>query len=53
MNLSECKVVLERVRKQSDKDSIKYAELFPVAANYHRGYRDALEWVLEEIDKIR
>lgn len=43
---------VERVRKQSDADIGRYIDVHPLAANYHRGYRDALEWVLEEIDAL-
>lgn len=43
---------LERVKRESDKDACRYAEIHPLAAQYHRGYRDALEWVMEEIKKI-
>ena len=43
------KQMLEKMRKQSDKDSIHYAEIHPIAAGYHRGYRDAIIDVLEEM----
>ena len=43
---------LERVRKECDKEACRYEDIHPLAAQYHRGYRDALEYVMEEIDKI-
>ena len=43
---------IEQVKRQSDKDACRYADIHPLAAQYHRGYRDALEWVVEEIDNI-
>ena len=42
---------LERIRKQSDLDIDHYYDIFPLASQYHRGYRDAIDDILEEIKK--
>ena len=44
------KQMLEKMKKQSDKDAMYYLKIHPLAANYHRGYRDALEDILKEMD---
>ena len=45
------KEMLERIRKQSDHDVDHYYLTFPLASQYHRGYRDAVDDILEEMKK--
>ena len=45
------KEFLERIRKQSDRDIDHYYQIFPLASQYHRGYRDAVTDILEEMEK--
>ena len=44
------KQMMEKMRKQSDKDSIYYMEIHPLASNYHRGYRDAIDDLFKEME---
>ena len=45
------KETLEKIRKQSDHDIDHYYNIYPLASQYHRGYRDAVDDILEEMKK--
>ena len=44
------KELLKKIEKQSDKDAMHYLEIHPLAANYHRGYRDAIHDLFKEME---
>ena len=44
------KELIQRWRKQCDQDIGKFYDVHPLASNYHRGARDILDDVLEEME---